>query len=254
MISPSDNVPDQSPEAPPGPKSPAESAPSPSPDVLATSSPPAQPVIREKPPDQLAHVPEETGLSVRADAIGHPLPAVEPVVTAVPASLPDQRALDLHHLKLLSYFYYATSGLWLVSMTLALPGAFVGSLGLGLWNLFMGSLNSFIGGCVASTVYSVMMPILLIFGGRFLARQQRYFFCILVAVLACLSLALSTILGIASLIVLFRPTVRGLFSKAKSRAAEAALPVAATASLGESNTTEAELMAKSPPGSDSGDC
>lgn len=254
VISPSTDVPDQPRELPPGPKRRTESAL----DLQATPLLPTTPANQDDlvAPHQSADTPADADLSADRAAIGSPLSAVQPLVSTIQTSLPAQRALDIHHLKLLSYFCYGTSGLWALSLILALPGTFLGFFTLGLWNFFAGSLDRFLGGCILSSLYSLSMPILLVLAGGSLARHRRYVFCIVVASLACFSLALGTILGIASLIVLLRPTVRQIFSEAGRQAPPAALPVA-PALLDQRNAAGPEAasgsMTKSPPGSAKGD-
>lgn len=47
--------------------------------------------------------------------------------------------------------------------------------------------------------------------GRCIAARRHYTFCIVIAALTCLSFPLGTALGVFTLIVLTRPTVKGLF-------------------------------------------
>lgn len=186
-------------------------------------------------PERAANVRE------RADRPGDPVPtrtatpAVQPVVSTVPGSPQTRRELDLYHLKLLSYFYYGTSVIWVLALIQGMPGRLFGSLGTGLWSLFAGTFETFLAGCLFSTLYSLIMPILLVLGGISLARHRRYILCVFVALLACLSLALSTILGIASLIVLFRPTVRCIFRETRPGRTTTLLPAAPVSAV-ESDT------------------
>ncbi len=55
----------------------------------------------------------------------------------------------------------------------------------------------------------------IILAGQSLARYENYQFCFVVAVLECLVLPIGTILGIATILVLRRDTVKALFSSAK---------------------------------------
>jgi hypothetical protein len=48
--------------------------------------------------------------------------------------------------------------------------------------------------------------------GRFLARRQHHTFCIVVSAIDCLSFPIGTLLGVFTLIVLFRPSVKQLFT------------------------------------------
>jgi hypothetical protein len=51
----------------------------------------------------------------------------------------------------------------------------------------------------------------LLFAGRCLARQKAYMFCFVVACLSCLQMPLGTLLGVFTLIVLSRPSVKDRF-------------------------------------------
>jgi hypothetical protein len=53
----------------------------------------------------------------------------------------------------------------------------------------------------------------LIAAGRFLASQTHYTFCFVVAALACAFMPFGTILGVFTIIVLQRPSVKGLFGR-----------------------------------------
>ena len=55
------------------------------------------------------------------------------------------------------------------------------------------------------------LAVLLLLGGRNLARRRGRGFCTAVAALSCLFMPLGTILGVFTLVVLNRPTVRRLF-------------------------------------------
>ena len=53
----------------------------------------------------------------------------------------------------------------------------------------------------------------LFFAGRCLQQRRRHTFCVVMAALACLSVPLGTLLGVFTLIVLFRPGVKDLFAE-----------------------------------------
>lgn len=57
----------------------------------------------------------------------------------------------------------------------------------------------------------------LIAAGRSLFMQRRHTFCMVVAAVACLNVPLGTVLGVASLFVLNREDVRGLFGDARAK-------------------------------------
>jgi hypothetical protein len=50
--------------------------------------------------------------------------------------------------------------------------------------------------------------------GRFLSRRQHHTFCIVIAAIDCMSLPLGTALGVFTILVLLRPSVKQLFGVA----------------------------------------
>lgn len=57
------------------------------------------------------------------------------------------------------------------------------------------------------------LAILIICAGRCLHRHRYYTFCFIMACLACMFMPIGTALGVLTLIVLVRPTVKQLFEK-----------------------------------------
>ncbi len=53
--------------------------------------------------------------------------------------------------------------------------------------------------------------VLVLLAGRALCRRVRHVYCMVIAALCCLSFPLGTALGVFSLVVLARPSVKGLF-------------------------------------------
>lgn len=52
--------------------------------------------------------------------------------------------------------------------------------------------------------------------GRFLSQRRHYIFCLVVACVCCLQMPLGTVLGVFTIIVLQRPTVKELFEAEKT--------------------------------------
>ena len=128
---------------------------------------------------------------------------------------------DLQHLKLLSIFHYVVAG-----MT-ALMGCFpLIHLAFGI-ALLSGHLptqqNDPVSDSVMGWIFTgaagvmiVMMwsfAIVLFCAGRSLQQRRRYTFCVVVAGLACLLMPFGTVLGVFTIIVLIRPSVRQLFEE-----------------------------------------
>lgn len=55
---------------------------------------------------------------------------------------------------------------------------------------------------------------LLLFAGRFLSQRRHWLFCLIVAGLSCLNMPLGTVLGVFTIIVLNRESVKSLFAAA----------------------------------------
>jgi hypothetical protein len=126
---------------------------------------------------------------------------------------------DQEHLKILSILFYVKAGL------LALTGLFFSIY------IFMGvafiSMDiprkanepdpAIFGGffIVFGLVFIVLfgaMAVLAFLAGRNLARYRSYTFCFVIAALVCLSMPLGTLLGIFTIVVLMRDSVKALFN------------------------------------------
>lgn len=130
---------------------------------------------------------------------------------------------DLEHLRLLSIFHYVVAGLT----------AFFGCFpilhlvfGIGLLTGAIGGANKpddrFFGWfvIVLATVMISLFWILagaLVFTGRSLAGHRRYIFCLVVAGIECLFMPFGTVLGVFTIIVLNRESVKQLFAEADTR-------------------------------------
>jgi hypothetical protein len=125
---------------------------------------------------------------------------------------------DDDHLNLLTIFHYVFAGL----MSFALLGQFF-YLGFGV-AIVSGAFNSSPGGpppvevgWVLIAIFSVAVLLTLvfigclIFAGRCLSRRRAHIFCVVMAALACMSMPFGTILGVFTLVVLFRPSVKEQF-------------------------------------------
>ena len=131
-----------------------------------------------------------------------------------------QQILDNEHLRLLSIFYYikgAISALFacipLIHVVLGLlfiiaphvfghgkdqPPAF-----LGWFFLILGSFLILLGWTFA---------VLVLIAGRCIAHRKHYTFCFVVACMECLSVPFGTCLGVFTILVLNRQSVKGMFN------------------------------------------
>jgi hypothetical protein len=125
---------------------------------------------------------------------------------------------DEDHLKLLSILYYVWGGLtallscfgvvWVGIVGGALTAAAHDHNGPPTW---VGGMIIFIG--VISLVVAWVISGLTIWTGRNLALRKHYTFCFVMAVISCLSVPFGTALGVFTIVVLLRPTVKQLFGQ-----------------------------------------
>ena len=131
-----------------------------------------------------------------------------------------QQILDNEHLKLLSIFHYVKGGITALFACIPIihvvfglvlivaprlfghgsdqPPAFLGWL-----FVILGFFIIFLGWTVA---------VLVLIAGRCIARRRHYTFCFVVACLECLSVPFGTVLGVFTILVLNRQSVKALFN------------------------------------------
>ena len=126
-----------------------------------------------------------------------------------------QTRLDADHLRLLSIFHYVVGGLgflaslfptiWLVFGIAMLWGAAEQKPSEPSPELF-GWLLMVFGGVffLCGLAWSICM----VLSGRFLAERQHYTFCLIMAAIACAFTPIGTVLGVFTIIVLSRQSVR----------------------------------------------
>lgn len=125
---------------------------------------------------------------------------------------------DIEHLKLLSIFHYVAAGL---SAVFGLMSSLYIIMGLVFINAdfqgnnppppFMGWMFIIIG--AGTMVILLTVAMLFVKAGNSLRTQRNYTTCMVTAALACLWVPVGTVLGVFTIIVLNRPTVRQLFGK-----------------------------------------
>jgi hypothetical protein len=133
---------------------------------------------------------------------------------------------DREHLKLLSIFHYIVGGIIGLFSCIPLIHLFIGTafiMGAGSmkdshgngpppffgWIFVIIALIFIIGGwsLALSTIYA----------GKCLTEQKRYIFCLVIAGLICMFTPVGTVLGVFTIIVLMRPSVKDLFSLSQDR-------------------------------------
>jgi hypothetical protein len=126
---------------------------------------------------------------------------------------------DAEHLKLLTIFHYVLAGL--VALGASIP---ILHVAIGIWVLtappapapgrpppsFIGWFFVIFG--AAAVLLGWAFAACLAVAGRNLSRRRGWTFCLVVACLSCLWVPMGTALGVCTLLVLLRPTVKGLFA------------------------------------------
>ncbi len=151
-------------------------------------------------------------------------PALPPGLPSTPPALNAQAASDTSQLQLLSVFHYVVAGI--VALFSLFPGIYV-VMGLAIvvgempmdpgqtpppfdprlfgW-LFVAIGAGFMG-------VGLLLAAYMAYAGRCLARRRRHLLCMVVAGLACCFMPFGTVLGVFTLVVLSRPSVRESFQR-----------------------------------------
>lgn len=131
---------------------------------------------------------------------------------------------DLQHLTLLSVFHYVVAGLAglfslfpvfhlvLMGVLLSDPeveGEPAARIALGMMVVVI------VGMILAGLAFAVCLAL----AGRYLARRTHYTFCLVMAAISCLFVPLGTVLGVFTILVLIRPSVKERFEGAPSASA-----------------------------------
>jgi hypothetical protein len=131
---------------------------------------------------------------------------------------------DREHLQLLAIFHYVVAGLAALFSFFPLLYTMVGAIfifaarhgtakpGEDLPPEFLGWIFAVLGSVLF--LIGIAMAICILIAGRSIALRKRYSFALVMACIECLFLPFGTILGVFTIIVLSRESVRGLFSTA----------------------------------------
>ena len=129
---------------------------------------------------------------------------------------------DQEHLRLLSIFHYVCAGLAALFACFPIFHLIIGlvllfspqSFGPGNNQppKFVGLFLIVVAACII--LFGWTFAATLAYAGRCLARRKNYTFCLVMAGIACMFMPFGTILGVFSIIVLVRPTVKALFDGA----------------------------------------
>ena len=123
------------------------------------------------------------------------------------------------HLQLLTIFHYIVGGLTaflacfpLIHLTIGLVMVFGGFSSNQAPPAFVGWLFIILGG--GFFIAGQSLAICIIIAGRFLAQRKRYLFVFLIACCECLFLPFGTVLGIFTIVLLSRESVKAAFDSA----------------------------------------
>jgi hypothetical protein len=123
---------------------------------------------------------------------------------------------DLEHLRILSIFHFVVAALAGVFACIPFIHFFMGlAMVLGRFGQqepfvpAMGALFMLVGGVaiLAGWTFAVCMVI----AGRRLAVQRNHTFCLVMAAIGCMFMPFGTVLGVLTILVLMRPSVKELF-------------------------------------------
>jgi cytochrome bd-type quinol oxidase subunit 2 len=132
---------------------------------------------------------------------------------------------DREHLRLLAIFHYVVSGLAALFSFFPLLYTTIGTIfifaarhgtakpGEDLPPEFLGWIFAVLGSLLF--LMGIAMAICILIAGRSLALRKRYSFALVMACIECVFIPFGTILGVFTIVVLSRESVRGLFSTAK---------------------------------------
>ncbi len=126
---------------------------------------------------------------------------------------------DQEHLQLLTVFHYVMGGMVALFACFPFIHVILGIVALALPET-LGSENEafpalfgwvfiIMGGAFILAGWTVATCMLL--AGRCLARRIRYTFCMVIAAIECLFVPLGTVLGVFTITILMRPSVKQLF-------------------------------------------
>jgi hypothetical protein len=130
---------------------------------------------------------------------------------------------DEEHLRLLKIFYYIFGGITVFQASIPLIHVAIGIIILVAASAgggedaappaLVGLLFVCIGGAIVLVGWAFAICAFL--AARSLSRRTAYTFCFAIAVLSCLLIPYGTVLGVFTIIVLLRPSVKALFERTR---------------------------------------
>lgn len=125
---------------------------------------------------------------------------------------------DEQYLKLLSVFHYVVGGL--AACFACIPIIHL-SIGIAMLVGAIDDAPEFVGALLVLIAIFAMLvgwtlAVCIIIAGRCLAKRKRYMFCLVMAAISCVFMPFGTVLGVFTIIVLMRPSVKELFASNKA--------------------------------------
>lgn len=125
---------------------------------------------------------------------------------------------DEQYLKLLSVFHYVVGGL--AACFACIPLIHL-SIGIAMLVGAIDDAPEFVGALLVLIAMFAMLigwtlAVFIIIAGRCLAKRKRYMFCLVMAAISCIFMPFGTVLGVFTIIVLMRPSVKELFAVNKA--------------------------------------
>jgi fatty acid desaturase len=126
---------------------------------------------------------------------------------------------DLEHLKLLSIFHYVAAGMAALVACIPFIHFFMGlAMATGVLSEGEPGVRPVGIGIMAFAAFFILagwtLAILMALAGRSLAARRRYTFCLVIGAVECLFMPVGTVLGVFTIIVLVRESVKGMFQAA----------------------------------------
>ena len=123
------------------------------------------------------------------------------------------------HLHLLSIFHLVLAAICAVIALFPLAYLIFGltMMGGGLFPDRPGELPAAFAGCFVAGFGGLFLALLIAYAvalylaGRYLQERRRHTFCVVVAAISCAFQPIGTVLGVFTLVVLFRPAVKAMF-------------------------------------------
>jgi len=132
---------------------------------------------------------------------------------------------DFEHLKLLVTFHYIVAAITAVFSSFPLIHVFIGLIFMLNPHGFGTDSRQFFPARMFGMLFFVIGSLFVLFGwtlaaltiyaGRSIKRREKYTLCVVVACLNCMHMPIGTILGVCTLLVLFRDSVRQLFAESR---------------------------------------